>query len=123
MKKFLLGFCLMIMSFGLFAQNEIANQFVAGEITKEQFVLQMSQMFDEYNLNADQADKITALAEKKAENYMIIAALKAKDENLFLRKMASQAQHTTQSLQFILDEDQFKQYMIKRRLASTQSKK
>lgn len=116
MKKVILTFFACIMMVGLFAQKTTIENFVDGKITQEVFVEQLVNHFDQYNVTAEQKAKIQTLAVKKAENYTIISKMKADDPKLFKSKMKGQRQHMVDSLRFILDKDQYIQFMMDSRV-------
>lgn len=112
MKKLILTFFACAMVLGLSAQQSTIDSFLEGKIDRGEFVGQMVDFFQKYNATADQQTKIRTLAEKKAENYTIILGIKAKDQDLYTRKIAAQREHLTSSLRFILDAKQYTKYMM-----------
>lgn len=116
MKKLILTFFACIMMVGLFAQKSTIQNFVDGKISKDAFVEQIVNHFDKYDITAEQEVKIQKLASNKAENYLTIAKLKTTDPELYKKKMKGQKSHLRGSLRFILDESQFRAFMIDSRV-------
>ncbi len=107
----------------LFAQKQTTiTNYIDGNLSKEQFVKEMVQSFDKYKLSTKQIAKLTQLANKKAENYGIIAKMKSSNPDLYQRKMDSQRQHTIESLRFILKEEQYRTYMMDIRMEMNEHK-
>lgn len=104
------------MMVGLFAQKSTIENLVNGKISKDDFVEQMVNHFDKYEITAAQEVKIQKLAVKKAENYMIIAKMKTSDPELYKKKMRGQRAHLADSLRFVLNEKQYRQFMIDSRI-------
>ena len=116
MKKLILTFFACIMIVGLFAQKSTIENLVDGKISKDDFVEQIVKHFDKYEITAAQEVKIQKLAAKKADNYIIIANTKTTDPELYKRKMKGQRSHLADSLRFILNQDQYRQFMIDSRI-------
>jgi len=112
MKKLILTFFTCLMVVGLFAQKATIESFVDGKISKDAFVEQMTDYLQQYDLNAEQTKKVEKLINKKAENYTIIAEMKAKDPELFTSKMRGQSQHLIESLRYIMNQEQYRKFMI-----------
>ncbi len=112
MKRLVLTVFACCMMVGLFAQKVTIQDYVNGNITKDAFVEQMMDHFDQYQLSDKQETKVRSLVEKKAENYAIIADMREKDPKLFKSKMNGQRQHLIDSLRFIMDESQYRDFMM-----------
>ncbi len=116
MKTLILSISLMLLSVGIFAQKASIQDFVSGKSDKSTFVQNMVDHFGKYDLSAKQLVEITKFANKKAENYQEIAELKKNDETLFKKKMQGQTQHTIQYLRLILNEKQYRDFMMDSRV-------
>lgn len=112
MKKLVLTFFACLMMVGLFAQKESIQNLVEGNISEDVFVEQMMDYFGKYNLNSAQTAKVKTLVVNKAENYSIIAKMRDNDPKLFKSKMSGQRQHLIESLRYILDQEQYRNFMI-----------
>jgi hypothetical protein len=94
------------------AQQGIIKDLMEGRMDKATFVESMTGQFAErYWLSDKQQEQLKTLAARKADNYLVIATLKEQPD-LFKRKMNAQTEHSIQSMQRIMDKEQFKVFMI-----------
>ncbi len=112
MKKLSVSIGILFMLFSLTAQKSIVDAYVEGGMEQKDFVEAMTTFFQKYDLDEQQTLQIGKLLKKKSENYQVIMDLKTKDEELYERKLEGQEIHTLQYLKFILNQEQYRQYMM-----------
>ncbi len=117
MKRLVLTCIVALFAVCSYAQDKVIAQFLSGAIDKEAFVDGFVGEFSgRYTLDADQVEKLTLLAERKAKNYGEIKTL-ASQPDTYVKKLESQKIHTMQSMRNVLNKEQYNAYMKGYRVA------